>query len=112
MDSVLHALGAEVALCVRASEVDERQRHRGISHHTRSLLKAIPVQINVPVPNGEDASWVTELGHCAHFVEPVDVVKALKMSAVAITSMGEPLYQDDLACSYLGAAASWLLGME
>ncbi|MCH2635364.1 MAG: DUF3866 family protein [Acidimicrobiales bacterium] len=110
--SVLHALGAEVALCVRASEVDERQRHRGISHHTRSLLKAIPVQINVPVPNGEDASWVTELGHCAHFVEPVDVVKALKMSAVAITSMGEPLYQDDLACSYLGAAASWLLGME
>ena len=110
--SVLHALGAEVALCVRASEVDERQRHRGISHHVRSLLKAIPVEINVPVPHGEDASWVTELGHCAHFAEPVDVAKALSMSGVAITSMGEPLYQDEFACSYLGAAASWLLEME
>lgn len=110
--SVLHALGAEVALCVRASEVDERQRHRGVSHHMRSLLKAIPVEIDVPIPYGEDAAWVTELGHCAHFTEPLDVAEALNMSGVAVTSMGEPLYQDDLACSYLGAAASWLLEAE
>tara|TARA_Y100001960_G_C14718251_1_gene850921 strand:- start:87 stop:1004 length:918 start_codon:yes stop_codon:yes gene_type:complete len=110
--SVLHALGAEVALCVRASQVDERQRHRGISDHMRSLLKAIPVEINVPVPHGEDSSWVTELGHYAHLAEPVDVARALNKSGVEITSMGEPLYQDELACSYLGAAASWLLGME
>ncbi|MDP6283599.1 MAG: DUF3866 family protein [Acidimicrobiales bacterium] len=108
--SVLNALGAEVALCVRASDVDERERHRGVSHHMTSLLKAIPVQVNVPIPLGEDSSWVTELGHYGHLVEPVDVVNALSTSGVAVRSMGKPLSHDGLACSYLGAAASWLSG--
>ncbi len=110
--SVLHALGADVALCVRASDVDERPRHRGISHHMASLLKAIPVQVKVPIPRGEDTSWITEHGHCSHSVEPLDVANALNMNDVTITSMGEPLSQDGLACSYLGAAASWLLETE
>ncbi len=107
--SVLHALGADVALCVRASDVDERARHRGVSHHMASLLKAIPVEIDVPIPRGEDHSWVSELGHRSRIVEPVDVAKALDSNRFTITSMGKALSQDHLACSYLGAATSWIL---
>ena len=107
--AVLDALGADVALCVRASDLDERERHRGISHHMTALLRAIPVQISVPVPRGEDPSWVRELGHHAHIVEPVDVAHALSNNGLAVTSMGKPLTHDQLACSYLGAATSWIL---
>lgn len=107
--SVLRALGAEVALCVRASDVDERERHLGISHHMTSILKATPAQVSVPIPRGADISWITELGHTACAEDPLDIENALKVTGLEITSMGKPLSRDLLACSYLGAAASWLL---
>ena len=33
-----HALGGVPIIAVRASEADERERHRGVSHHTRAAL--------------------------------------------------------------------------
>ena len=108
--STLSALGAEVALCVRASDVEGRKRHQGISHHMATILKAIPTQIEVPIPSGFDTSWVSDLGHKPRLLEPVDVAGAVNDSGLNITTMTRPIVEDDLACSYLGAATAWLTG--
>jgi hypothetical protein len=42
-------------LAVRASESDERDRHRGGSHHTRSVLELCLGEVVVPWPVGYDA---------------------------------------------------------
>lgn len=36
---LVHALGGRAVLCVRASEGDPRDRHRGVSHHTTTTLR-------------------------------------------------------------------------
>ena len=50
--AILSALGARVGICVRASELDSRERHQGISHHMESILRATPIEIEVPIPLG------------------------------------------------------------
>ena len=45
-------------------------------------------------------------------VNPVDVIDALQKSNVAVTTMGRSLELDALACSYVGASVSWLLGRD
>lgn len=37
--NVAGALGGAAVLAVRASEADPRERHRGVSHHTRAILR-------------------------------------------------------------------------
>jgi hypothetical protein len=36
--NVVGALGGRPVLAVRASEADQRERHLGVSHHTRAVL--------------------------------------------------------------------------
>jgi len=51
--NVARALGGEPILAVRVSERDERERHRGVSHHARAVLAlASPT-----VPEGGGAGW-------------------------------------------------------
>lgn len=106
--SVLGALGAQVGLCVRASSADGRQRHQGISHHNRTILRATPVPIEVPVPIGDDTSWISENGHHPVPIEPADIPTAIADSGVTILTMGRPIEEDPLACAHVGAAAAWL----
>jgi hypothetical protein len=49
------ALQGSPVLAVRASESDERDRHRGGSHHTRSVLELCLGEVVVPWPVGYDA---------------------------------------------------------
>jgi uncharacterized protein DUF3866 len=42
------ALGARPVLAVRSSEADPRERHRGVSHHTESLLDLCLADVAVP----------------------------------------------------------------
>ncbi len=113
--AVLDALGAATALAVRASSVDERARHRGLSHHTRAIAALAPVRTVVPVPAGSaageaagDAAWISALGERAVGLEPVAVGDALARGGLSVTSMGRPLADDRGACAWLGAAAAWL----
>src|SRR5207248_1263351 len=46
------ALGGTPILCVRASGADERERHRGLSHHTTTQLALLRSPVYVPVPSG------------------------------------------------------------
>ena len=107
--ATLSALGAKVGICVRASELDPRARHQGISHHMGSILKATPNAMEVPIPVGAQSDWITALGHRPYPVKPFDIASALKKSSVSVTTMERPLESDLLACSYLGASISWLL---
>lgn len=51
--NVARALGGEPILAVRVSERDERERHRGVSHHARAVLAlASPT-----VPEGGGEGW-------------------------------------------------------
>ncbi len=46
------ALGGRPILCARVSDADDRARHRGVSHHTRTVLDL--VRSAVEVPTGDD----------------------------------------------------------
>ena len=110
--ATLSALGATVGICVRASELDPRERHQGVSQHMASILKATPTEIEVPIPVGAQSDWITALNHRPYPVEPVDIATALQGSNVSVTTMGRPFALDALACSYVGASVAWLLGAE
>ena len=102
------ALGGLGALCVRASEADGRDRHRGISHHVHTVLGLVRSHPIVPVPPallGEARS----LGDAA-LVEVVDgpaVGALLDGMGLRITSMGRGPADDPLFFAAAGAAAGW-----
>ena len=47
------ALGCPTLLVARMSSTDLRARHRGISHHTRTVLKLLLAPVTIAVPPGE-----------------------------------------------------------
>lgn len=53
--NVTAALGGFPVLAVRASEADERDRHRGVSHHTRAALELCLAPVAIAWPAGWDA---------------------------------------------------------
>jgi len=86
------ALGCPVVLCARMSERDERRRHRGLSHHTVTVLALLLARVTVAFPAGEEAALPGE-----HVVRelPVDY------DGYAARSMGreDPLFfRAALAC--------------
>jgi len=55
------ALGGSPVLAVRVSHGDERERHRGVSHHTRAVLQMALGERRIAWPAGLDApDWLTE----------------------------------------------------
>jgi hypothetical protein len=49
------ALGCSTILVARMSSTDPRARHRGISHHTRTVLELLLAPVVVALPEGETA---------------------------------------------------------
>lgn len=49
------ALGLETLLAPRMSSADPRPRHRGLSHHTATVLRLLLGEVRVPSPADEDA---------------------------------------------------------
>jgi hypothetical protein len=47
------ALGLPTLLSPRLSESDPRERHRGVSHHTLTVLSLLLAGVEVPVPEGK-----------------------------------------------------------
>jgi hypothetical protein len=57
--NVTAALGGSPILAVRASEGDARERHRGVSHHTRAALELCLGDVAIAWPAGWDApAWL------------------------------------------------------
>lgn len=53
------ALGLPTLISPRLSASDPRERHRGLSHHTETVLELLLASVRVPVPEIELAGWPT-----------------------------------------------------
>jgi len=51
------ALGLPTLVGPRLSSTDERRRHRGLSHHSRTVLELLLAPVRVPVPEIETEGW-------------------------------------------------------
>jgi hypothetical protein len=83
------ALGGRPILCVRASSGDQRERHRGVSHHTTTVLDL--VRSPVAAPTADD-------------VDVPDVGALLARHGLRVTTMGRTPEQDPLFFQTAGAA--------
>jgi hypothetical protein len=97
------AVGCHALVLVpRLSSGDPRERHRGLSHHTETVLKLLLAPVTVPLaegltPVGEGALAGAASGPTAHLVERVDATRLLeeyRASGLPATTMGRPLDQD------------------
>jgi uncharacterized protein DUF3866 len=50
-------LGHETLIAPRMSSGDPRERHRGLSHHTETVLRMLLGNVRVPVPAGGPRPW-------------------------------------------------------
>ncbi len=100
------ALGMPALLSPRLSEADPRERHRGVSHHTLTVLELLLGGVEVAVPAGEDAGAAqlaevtAQLAAAAgrrHQLReaPVDL-DAYAASGLATQTMGRTLAEDRL----------------
>ncbi|HZJ28628.1 MAG TPA: DUF3866 family protein [Solirubrobacterales bacterium] len=96
------ALGADVVLAPRLSATDPRGRHRGLSHHTATVLELLLSPVTVPIPSSADAAGIeAEIdavgGAHRHRVVPaaVDLV-AYAAAGLPRRTMGRDLAQDPL----------------
>jgi Protein of unknown function (DUF3866) len=73
--NVAAALGGRPVLAVRSSEADSRERHRGVSHHTQSVLELCLGEVLVAWPDEvetdgwEDACAGLPLRHMGRVIE-------------------------------------------
>jgi Protein of unknown function (DUF3866) len=59
--SFAHALGGSPVLAVRVSSADERERHRGVSHHTRAVIELCRGEVKIAWPRGlEPPEWLDQ----------------------------------------------------
>jgi hypothetical protein len=108
------ALGCGVVLCPRMSSGDERERHRGLSHHTRTVLGLLLAPVTVAAPPGE--SWrIAEAGERHRVVEARADLAGYATSGLPARTMGRTLAEDELffaAPLAAGAVLGRLLGED
>jgi hypothetical protein len=98
------ALGGRAALCVRVSEADPRGRHRGVSHHSATVLRLARTEPAVPLP-----PELADALDGAVAVEAPDVAKVLEgLDLPAVTSMGRGPAEDPAFFGAASAAGAWL----
>jgi Protein of unknown function (DUF3866) len=103
--NVTQALQGSAVLAVRASEADERERHRGASHHTRAALQLCLGEVTLAWPAGWDApSWLEQR-------EEVDVTGWEEACAgLPLSHMGRGAKADPLFFAAAFAAGRAALG--
>jgi hypothetical protein len=116
-----HTLGGRPIPALRVSFADPRERHRGLSHHSRTILRDVClVETNVPVPVLEDPAQRAAVWDALRDADPdgrhhlveVDGRPAhdeLVARDVAVRSMGRG-FEDDPAFFLAAGAAGVLAG--
>ena len=111
---VAGALGARTTCMPRWSTTDKRERHRGFSHHSATVMTLLGRPIPIPVPSGGVGDALTDeldrLDTSAEPVvvdDPVDVRAGFDQLGVKVESMGRNLARDTAALSIAGATARW-----
>lgn len=104
-------LGGRPVACLRLSEADQRERHRGISHHSLTALDATRSGVDVACPDGWEVSVAER--HRVHVVAAPDVPGLLDAHGLRVTTMGRGPEQEPgffAACGAAGQVAVQLLG--
>jgi hypothetical protein len=107
------ALGLPTLLSPRLSEADPRERHRGVSHHTLTVLELLLGGVEVPVPAGtpEVATQMAKAAgdrHKLHEAQPD--VAGYAASGLPARTMGRGLEEDRLFFAAPLAAGQALAG--
>ncbi len=106
------SLGMATLLSPRLSSADPRERHRGVSHHTLTVLSMLLCEVAVPVPRGypEVAARLAETAEARHRLHEVPAdLAGYSASCLPAQTMGRDLEGDPLF--YAAAlAAGQLLG--
>jgi hypothetical protein len=91
------ALGCPTVVVARMSDGDPRPRHRGVSHHTRTVLRLLLARVVVALPEGSEAQLDQR-----HDVRrgPVDL-DGYEASGLPARTMGRDLREDQ---AFFGAA--------
>ncbi len=108
----LHAadtLGGFAILTPRMSAADPRERHQGLSHHTRTLLECLRCPVTLPFPPkaSPQAEWGSR-GHTTAVSDPDPIMPALEPYAAFLTTMGRSLAEESLF--FRAAAAAGVFG--
>ena len=110
LDSAHAALSLELPTTIspRLSTADPRDRHRGLSHHTKTVLDLLLAPVDVALPEGaeEIAAAIDDSKHRLHYL-PVDLDGYLAAGLPAKT-MGRSLQEDPLFFSAPLAAGTFL----
>lgn len=95
------ALGGDPICCVRASAADQRDRHRGVSHHVATVLDLTRSRVTVPTVPG---AVLSRDDHDVVQTDPVDIAGWLEARDVRVTTMGRDASQDPLFFASAAAA--------
>jgi hypothetical protein len=104
------SLGGDPVLCVRASDGDHRQRHRGVSHHTQTVLSLTSSE-----------PWVAHVPDEAATLPGVQIAEAPDGPSAAelferldlhVTTMGRTVDEDPLFFAAAAAAGRLLAAMS
>lgn len=112
------ALKAPTVLVPRMSSADERPRHRGISHHTRTVLSLLLAPLVVALPSGEAADACGEasgehaagLSRHAQRTAQADLA-GYGASGLPAVTMGRSIEEDPLFFAAALAGGAVLAGM-
>jgi hypothetical protein len=119
--NAVNVLGGRAVAALRLSEVDERPRHRGVSHHSLTALGRValtPADVVVPSLPGDFGRRVlaacTELAgrHRLVDVSTDGLLDVLRTTPAPLSSMGRGLDEDPayfLGCAAAGRHAATLM---
>jgi Protein of unknown function (DUF3866) len=98
------ALGCDTVVVARMSEADPRPRHKGLSHHTRTVLELVLASVNVALPVGCEApDW----GARHTWLEADPDLDGYAASGLSASTMGRGIDEDRLffAAALAGGSA-------
>ena len=96
--------GGVPIVALRWSGTDQRERHRGVSHHSRTTLAWVGSGATVAVPRGEP--FVDVGDHERVEVDVADVGALLAAAGIAVTTMGRTPEEEPGFFRYAGAAGA------
>jgi Protein of unknown function (DUF3866) len=89
-------LGLETLLAPRMSAADPRQRHRGLSHHTATVLRMLLGDVRVPAPVGSLDELREACGDRHEIWPRAAPVDEYAESGLPMTHMGRTVHEDRL----------------
>ena len=111
--NAVNVLGGTAIAVLRMSFADPRERHRGISHHTLTILtNIVHSPVLVPIPDEKFADQLSRLPHKLRILDGEPGLAELERKGIKVTTMGRSIEEDReffLAASAGGALAAEIL---